>query len=151
MSAFRRCSGICAEPFPDCAWRFCRPPTGALGRLAERMSSLSSHDHYEELCVLAATGQISPSQWSDLEAHVAHCPDCGHTLRDFNAVAIELTKVGFERDSTEGIPDGMIERVAERGCLQTSTRSEGSKRSHPPDLPLSTSQRPVVRVKPRST
>src|SRR5260370_12148944 len=150
ISAFRRCSGMCGETFPNCVWRFCRPPTGAVGRLAERISSLSSHDHYEELCVLAATGQISPSQWSDLEAHVAHCPDCGHTLRDFNAVAMELTKGGFERDSTEGIPDGMIERVAERVGLQTSTSSEGSNGSHSPDLRLSTSQRPVVRVKPRS-
>src|SRR5260370_2400330 len=150
MSAFRRCSGICAEPFPNCAWRFCRPPTGAVGRLAERVSSLSSHDHYEELCVLAETGQTSPSQWSDVEAHVAHCADCGHTLRDFNAVAIELTKVGFERDSTEGIPDGMIGRVVERVGLQTSTSSEGANGRHSPHLRLSTSQRPAVRVKPRS-
>ena len=71
-------------------------------------------------------------------------------LGDFNAVGIELIKAGFERNSTEGIPDGMIERVVERARLQASDTSDKSNGWHSRGLRLFPSQRPVARVKPRS-
>ena len=149
MRAFQRFSGTCGGPLPNCARRFRQLVTGARRRLEERIPSLSSHEHYEELCALAATGQISRSQRIDLEAHMAYCPDCRQMLGDFNAVGIELIKAGFERNSTEGIPDGMIERVVERARLQASDTSDKSNGWHSRGLRLLPSQRPVAGVKPR--
>jgi len=37
---------------------------------------VEQHEHYEELCALAASGQASQPDLADLEAHLETCPSC---------------------------------------------------------------------------
>ncbi len=37
---------------------------------------MSEHDRFEELCALAAAGQITQGELAELQAHLQHCPDC---------------------------------------------------------------------------
>src|SRR5262249_5472466 len=43
----------------------------------------SHHEHFEELCALAATGQISEPDFVELQSHVQQCADCRAVYTDF--------------------------------------------------------------------
>lgn len=47
----------------------------------------SSHDYYEELCALAATGTLTDREWSRLKAHLAHCGECTAALPKYREIA----------------------------------------------------------------
>ena len=51
------------------------------------------HSRFEELCALAAVGQIAPDEMSELRAHLQECPSCKQAESDFLEVnAIWLTQ-----------------------------------------------------------
>src|SRR5713101_5404595 len=57
----------------------------------EKMHSASSPNHpgkdwYEELCALAAIGELSSSEFEELQKHLAECEDCRQTSADFRRV-----------------------------------------------------------------
>src|SRR5437899_6033625 len=54
----------------------------------EKMRSASSRNHpgkewYEELCALAAIGELSSSEFDELQRHLAECDDCRELHADF--------------------------------------------------------------------
>src|SRR6266567_3933751 len=56
------------------------------------MRSASSRNHagkewYEELCALAAIGELSSSEFDELRKHLAECEDCRHVYADFRRVS----------------------------------------------------------------
>ena len=42
-----------------------------------------NHERFEELCALAALGQISADEYADLQAHLIACDDCRRSRQDF--------------------------------------------------------------------
>src|SRR6266403_171907 len=57
----------------------------------EKMQSASSPNHpgmewYEELCALAAIGELSSSEFEELQKHLAECEDCRQMSADFRRV-----------------------------------------------------------------
>jgi hypothetical protein len=54
------------------------------------MNSLEfSHDYYEELCALAALGQISSAEHRELHAHLSTCRTCRLRQDDFTEIPHE--------------------------------------------------------------
>jgi hypothetical protein len=51
---------------------------------------MPEHEHFEELCALAVSGQISVPDWRSLQEHLQSCPACGRTLGDFAGIGAEL-------------------------------------------------------------
>src|SRR5258708_12747902 len=47
---------------------------------------MQNHEHFEELCALAAVGQLSPAEYGELEMHLTDCGACQETLRDMAVV-----------------------------------------------------------------
>ena len=43
----------------------------------------SHHEHFEELCALAASGQISEPDFVELRDHLQQCADCQSTYNEF--------------------------------------------------------------------
>ena len=43
----------------------------------------SPHQHFEELCALAASGQISDPEFVELQDHLQQCAHCRSTYSDF--------------------------------------------------------------------
>jgi len=44
---------------------------------------LDTHQHYEELCSLAAIGQMAESEVTGFPVHLADSPECSALLADF--------------------------------------------------------------------
>ena len=80
---------------------------------------MSTHEHYEELCALAAAGQASEIELEDLRSHLEACPSCRATAYDFSAISAQgLTALAAKR-LHDPIPSGMTPRFLARA------RSEG--------------------------
>ena len=47
---------------------------------------MQNHEHFEELCALAAIGQLPPDEYGELEVHLTDCGACQETLRDMAVV-----------------------------------------------------------------
>jgi hypothetical protein len=43
----------------------------------------SHHEHFEELCVLAASGQVSETEFVELQDHLQQCADCRSSYSEF--------------------------------------------------------------------
>jgi len=84
---------------------------------------LNTHEQYEELCALAASGQASPDELTDLRSHLESCPNCRSAAYDFTQVSAQaLSQLAAERLHCE-IPSGMTQRFVARA------RSEGIEMS----------------------
>jgi hypothetical protein len=91
---------------------------------------LKTHEQYEELCALAASGQASPSDLQDLRSHLDSCPSCRSAAYDFNQISAQgLAQVAAHRLNCE-IPKGMTARFIARA------RSEGVAMSRSKVAPL---------------
>jgi anti-sigma factor RsiW len=75
---------------------------------------LNTHEHYEELCALAASGQASAEDLRELNSHLEDCPSCRRATSDFaQIIAQGLGPLAAKRSRSE-IPSGMTERFAAR-------------------------------------
>jgi hypothetical protein len=80
---------------------------------------LNTHEQYEELCALAASGQASPDELTDLRSHLEDCPACRSAAYDFTQVSAQgLSQLAAKRLRCQ-IPSGMTQRFVARA------RSEG--------------------------
>jgi TolA-binding protein len=80
---------------------------------------LNTHDQYEELCVLAASGHASEAELEDLRAHLDGCPNCRCAAYDFAQLSAQgLAQVAAKRLHCD-VPSGMTQRFVARA------RSEG--------------------------
>ena len=80
---------------------------------------MQTHAHYEELCGLAATGQIPENEASGFLAHLDECSACRSLVDGFTQASTLLVARHAERKGMSGIPCGMTERFIARA------RSEG--------------------------
>jgi len=80
---------------------------------------LNTHEQYEELCALAASGQASQDELEDLRSHLDGCPSCRSAAYDFTQISARgLAQVAAKRLHCD-IPSGMTQRFVARA------RSEG--------------------------
>lgn len=92
---------------------------------------MNTHEQYEELCALAASGQASPKELTDLRSHLEDCPDCRSAAYDFTQVSAQgLSQLAAKRLRCK-IPSGMTQRFMARA------RSEGIEmtRENVPQVP----------------
>ena len=88
-----------------------------------RGCSLNSHEHYEELCALAASGQASQPDLADLQTHLESCASCRGLADDFGQISAQgLSMLAAKRSQCQ-IPLGMTQRFMAR------SRSEGIEMS----------------------
>jgi anti-sigma factor RsiW len=80
---------------------------------------LHNHAYYEELCGLAAAGQVPDDQAAGFLAHLSDCSACRSLVQDFAGAAILLSANHAERKGRSGVPPGMTERFI------AGARSEG--------------------------
>jgi hypothetical protein len=52
---------------------------------------MPEHEHFEELCALAASGQITRESWETLKEHLQCCQSCAETLGNFGKIGADLT------------------------------------------------------------
>ncbi len=84
---------------------------------------MNTHEQYEELCALAASGQASPDELADLRSHLEGCPTCRSAAYDFTQISAQgLSQLAAKRLHCE-IPSGMTQRFVARA------RSEGIEMS----------------------
>lgn len=80
---------------------------------------MNTHEQYEELCALAASGQASHDELEDLRSHLETCPSCRSAAYDFNQISAQaLSSLAAKRLYCQ-IPSGMTQRFVARA------RSEG--------------------------
>ena len=77
-----------------------------------------THQHYEELCALAATGQMPENEVADFRAHLADCPECSALLADFARTGAYLAAGHAAGQRNHEVPDGMTERFIARARTQ---------------------------------
>jgi anti-sigma factor RsiW len=104
------------------------------------MAPSDSHQEFEELCALAATGELTREEWLRLEAHLAECDACREALRQYERViAMVIPALGVEtaaeREDENAPGSWSIEEAEER--LMRSLREE------PAPAPI-----PIHRVRP---
>jgi hypothetical protein len=98
---------------------------------------LNTHEQYEELCALAASGQASPDELTELRSHLEDCPTCRSAAYDFTQISAQgLSQLAAKRLHCE-IPSGMTQRFVARA------RSEG--------IEMSREKSPSVPKPPRNT
>ncbi len=88
-----------------------------------RGCSLNSHEHYEELCALAVSGEVSHTDLADLKAHLETCPSCRGLADDFTQISAQGLSILAAKRSQCQIPSGMTQRFIARA------RSEGVEMS----------------------
>lgn len=99
---------------------------------------MNTHEQYEELCALAASGQASPDELTELRSHLEGCPTCRSTAYDFTQISVQgLSQLAAKRLRCE-IPSGMTQRFVARA------RSEGIEISRENVSPITKPKR--VRV-----
>ena len=87
---------------------------------------MNTHEHYEELCAVAASGQASEVELADLRSHLDTCPSCRSLAYDFTEIGAQgLTVLAADRQRRQ-IPSGMTSRFVARA------RSEGIEISREP-------------------
>ena len=75
---------------------------------------LNTHEHYEELCAVAASGQASELELADLRSHLETCPSCRSVAYDFTEISAQgLSVLAAERERRQ-IPSGMTQRFVAR-------------------------------------
>jgi hypothetical protein len=75
---------------------------------------LNIHEHYEELCAVAASGQASEVELEDLRSHLETCPSCRSMAYDFTEISARgLSALAAERQRSQ-VPSGMTQRFVAR-------------------------------------
>jgi hypothetical protein len=101
------------------------------------MHSASSPNHpgkewYEELCALAAIGELSSSEFDELRKHLADCADCRQVYADFRRLSageLGLVAALKQSDRTPDEAGALVDESAVLGrLLDRATR----ERVHPP-------------------
>ena len=88
-------------------------------------------DWYEELCALAAIGDLSSSEFEELRRHLAECGDCQQLYADFRRVSAgdlglvaALKQSEHAGDETAALVDesGVLDRLLDRATRERANR-----------------------------
>lgn len=101
--------------------------------------SYRSHEQFEELCALAAIGELDISEFRELEIHLLDCPDCRALYSDFTRISARDLGVWATQRDTEEIATVGVELLNEDVLLaQLTERLRRAKESRSaPVLPQS--------------
>src|SRR5882724_11025618 len=117
-----------------------------LERVMERNSKLMklarkflpvTHGSYQEMCSLAATGQLGGPQMSELNEHIATCDSCRKFLESVAQVSIQVMPALAEgRVAAPEIapPKGMRSRFLSRLAVEELSPRDGMTRGPVPTL-----------------
>src|SRR5215831_1624468 len=93
----------------------------------------SPHQHFEELCALAASGQISEPEFVELQDHLQQCAHCRSTYSDFiDLLHDKLPLADPEVLGTSKLPDLFSEDSSYRERFFARARKEGVNLSQQP-------------------
>ena len=102
------------------------------------------HKIYEELCALAATGQITGDAMKVLDQHVKDCPACRAFLDDLVSLKAHVTPVvAGSRTQFLSPPEGIRERFLQRAT--------GAGLDLHPGLPVEFTDPPKLPIRPEPT
>lgn len=77
------------------------------------------HRHFEELCVLAATGQISPEDRAQLDEHIRCCSACSDFLSDIGPLHAPIASALLDGlPEMLEVPEGIRERFLRSASAQ---------------------------------
>lgn len=74
------------------------------------------HEHFEELCALAVSGQLREDELAELDEHLRSCEECRGLLRAFEETYLILSTAD-EAGDTAAVPEGMAQRFIARARL----------------------------------
>ena len=94
-----------------------------------------NHERFEQLCAMAAIGEVSSAEFSELNEHLAACEQCREIDADFRRIAShELGAVATNRWDIDVLPDlnesVLLTRVLERA------HGENGELIETPELPI---------------
>jgi hypothetical protein len=87
-----------------------------------------SHDEFEVLCALAASGDLTRTEYADLREHLRDCLSCQGCLLEMRRLAIPLLFAQQLKTPGKQLRKGLQERFAERAIregIPLSPRSQG--------------------------
>lgn len=109
-------------------------------------------DRYEELCALSCIGELSSSDFDELQRHLAECPDCSQLYSDFRRIsaqdigllAVQIRQEG-ETEAIGSLPDesGLLDRVLARA--QNETRFKATNLADPAPTSVLRFRSPLAR------
>src|SRR5712692_6170630 len=66
-----------------------------------------NHEWFEELCALAAIGELAAAEFRDLQEHLAGCPHCCRLYADFCRIsADDIGLVAIQGRAEQNVEDG---------------------------------------------
>jgi hypothetical protein len=93
---------------------------------------MQKHEHYEQLCALAASGQLSESEERELAEHTENCGDCRAAYEDFSDLLKELPPledavdlVALRQAEEEEYRKGFVARARREGCRFSPEAEQG--------------------------
>lgn len=91
---------------------------------------MPEHERFEELCALAASGQITSEGWEVLQEHLESCPSCAETLGDFGKIGADLMA-----EFATFVPPGRLAEMRSR-FLDRARQAGGNLSPYPlPSVP----------------
>jgi hypothetical protein len=87
---------------------------------------LHTHAHYEQLCALAATGQVPENEAAGFQSHLSECPECCSLLKEFTSVGIDLVAARAQTLGRDRTPQGITERFVARARTEGIAMSPGA-------------------------
>jgi hypothetical protein len=105
------------------------------------------NDWFEELCAMGAIGELSASEFDELQKHLGECPECRALYADFRRLASEDLGLVAVLKQSEHVADGQ-EQVPERELLSRvldrANREREGVSARPASSPLPVSKRRPV-------
>jgi hypothetical protein len=77
---------------------------------------LSIHAHFEQLCVLATSGQLSTAESDELNRHLLACDDCRTFFKDAHFITAKVVPQALRTPHETHVPAGMRERFLARAA-----------------------------------
>src|SRR5262249_49154829 len=101
-------------------------PASKNGRAKMLNHEVSHHEHFEELCALAASGQISEPQFVELQDHLQQCAYCRSTYNDFiDLLHDKLPLAHPDVSGSSTLPGFFSENSSTRERFLARARKEG--------------------------
>ena len=86
------------------------------------------HDEFLELCAVSTSGQLSEEERNRLKEHLAVCPACRETLREYEWVVNDtIPAIGAEQSSRIDPGPGFSQSKAEKAFFERLAKEEGKQ------------------------
>jgi hypothetical protein len=93
-----------------------------------------NNEWYQELCALAAIGEVSPSEFDELQRHLADCAECSELYADFKRISahdLGLVAASKRIDHRDEEPDAFDEEKLLTGLLARANRERTTPDAKP--------------------